>query len=133
MALPTSPAEGSGAGRLLSWWRNPQMRGVFFQLLTLVIVVWVGWAVADNTIQNLNRLNITSGYGFLEDTAGFSINFSLVDYSEESSYARALLVGFLNTVLCALLGIAIATILGFVIGIARLSNNWIIARLATVY
>lgn len=133
MALPTSSTEDSGAGRLLSWWRNPEIRGVFFQILTLLIVIWVGWTVADNTIQNLNRLNIASGYDFLEDTAGFSINFSLVDYSEESSYGRALLVGFLNTVLCAGLGIVLATILGFIVGIARLSNNWIIARLATVY
>ena len=130
-----SPVEKSSGrnGRLLSWWRSPVIRGVFFQILTLVIVLWVGWAVTSNTIQNLNRLNITSGYGFLDNTAGFSISFSLVDYSEESSYARALLVGFLNTVLCAILGIILATILGFIIGIARLSHNWIIARLATVY
>ena len=135
MASPIPSVEGSVSvvERLLSWWRNPAIRGVFFQLLTLVIVVWIGWAVAENTIQNLNRLNITSGYDFLGDTAGFSINFSLVDYSEESSYARALLVGFLNTLLCAVLGIIIATVLGFIIGIARLSHNWIIARLATVY
>ena len=135
MISPTSSIEGSAgvAGRLLSWWRNPKIRGVFFQIITLAIVVWIGWVVADNTIQNLNRLNITSGYGFLGDTAGFSINFSLVDYSEESSYARSLLVGFLNTILCAVLGIVFATILGFIIGIARLSHNWIIARLATVY
>ena len=118
---------------MISWWHNPQARGIFFQLLTLVIVVWLGWIVTENTIANLQRLNIASGYDFLQDTAGFSINFSLIEYSEERSYARALLVGFLNTVLCALLGIFLATILGFVIGIARLSHNWVIARLATVY
>ena len=118
---------------MLSWWHNPRARGIFFQLITLIFVVWLGWTVTENTIANLQRLNIASGYGFLGNTAGFSINFSLVDYSEESSYARALLVGFLNTVLCAVLGIFLATVIGFIVGIARLSHNWIIARLATVY
>ena len=118
---------------MLSWWHNPKARGIFFQLITLMFVVWLGWTVTENTIANLQRLNIASGYSFLGNTAGFSINFSLVDYSEERSYGRALLVGFLNTVLCAVLGILFATVIGFVVGIARLSHNWIIARLATVY
>ena len=118
---------------MLSWWHNPKARGIFFQLITLIFVVWLGWTVTENTIANLQRLNIASGYSFLGNTAGFSINFSLVEYSEERSYGRALLVGFLNTVLCAVLGILFATVVGFVVGIARLSNNWIIARLATVY
>ena len=118
---------------MLAWWHNPQARGIFFQLITLIFVIWLGWTVTENTIANLQRLNIASGYSFLGNTAGFSINFSLVDYSEERSYARALLVGFLNTVLCAVLGIIFATVIGFIVGIARLSHNWIIARLATVY
>lgn len=118
---------------MMGWWQNPQTRGIFFQVITLLFVVWLGWSIAENTIANLQRLNIASGYGFLGNTAGFSINFSLVEYSEEDSYGRALLVGFLNTVLCAVLGIVFATVIGFVVGIARLSNNWLIARLATVY
>ncbi|MDH3597185.1 MAG: amino acid ABC transporter permease, partial [Rhodospirillales bacterium] len=87
----------------------------------------------SNTMANLERQGIASGFGFLETTAGFSISQTLVEYSEESSYGRAFLVGLLNTMLVSIIGIFFATILGFIIGVARLSRNWLISNLAAVY
>ncbi|PCJ71404.1 MAG: amino acid ABC transporter permease [Rhodobiaceae bacterium] len=112
---------------------NPKVRAFVFQLAVLTLVGVAGWALIDNTVTNLQRLNIASGFGFLDNTAGFGIVQTLVAYSEQSSYGRALLVGFLNTLLVAAIGIVIATVLGFTLGIARLSSNWLVAKLATVY
>ena len=76
---------------------------------------------------------IASGFGFLSHRAGFGILQSLIDYSESSSYGRTFFVGLLNTVLVSVLGIILATLLGFAVGVARLSNNWLLSRLAAVY
>lgn len=112
---------------------DPKARGLFYQGLLIAILVAVGYFIVTNTIANLERQNISSGWGFLENTAGFGIIQALVPYAETSSYGRAIYVGFLNTLLVAAIGIFIATILGFVMGIARLSNNWVINRIAYWY
>ena len=112
---------------------NPKVRSFVIQLAVLTLVGSVFWMLVDNTITNLQRQNIATGFGFLENTAGFGIVQTLVDYSEQSSYGRALLVGFLNTLLVAVIGIVIATVLGFTLGVARLSSNWLISKIATVY
>lgn len=112
---------------------HPQVRGVAFQVLVaLAILVLVVWMV-DNTIDNLERANIASGFGFLANRAGFDISQTLVAYSSASTYGRALVVGLLNTLLVAALGVVFASILGFLTGIARLSRNWLISRIALVY
>lgn len=112
---------------------DPKVRSLFYQVVVVVAVIGIGWEIISNTAANLERQNIASGFGFLQNTAGFSIIQAMIDYSETSSYGRALVVGFLNTVLVAFTGIVLATILGFIIGVARLSNNWIISRLAYLY
>ncbi len=114
-------------------WNDPRARALFFQALVLGTVVVLGMFLVRNTIGNLERQGIASGFGFLETTAGFSISMSLIEYSEESSYGRVFLVGFLNTILVSVISIFFATILGFLMGVARLSSNWMIAKLATVY
>ncbi len=114
-------------------WNNPKLRAIAIQLAVLFVVGSFVWMVIDNTITNLQRQNIASGFGFLENSAGFGIALTLVEYSEQSSYGRALLVGFLNTLLVAVIGIVLATVLGFSLGIARLSSNWLVAKIATVY
>lgn len=114
-------------------WTNPKVRAIAFQGLALLAVVLLGWSVIDNTVTNLQRQNIASGFGFLENPAGFSIGLTLIEYSEQSSYGRALLVGLLNTLLVAVIGIVLATIMGFALGVGRLSSNWLISRLSTVY
>lgn len=112
---------------------DPRIRSVFYQLVVVLIVVALGWEIISNTLANLERQSIASGFGFLQDTAGFGIIQTLIHYTETSDYGRALLVGLLNTVLVAFIGVALATIIGFVVGVARLSSNWIISRLAYLY
>jgi general L-amino acid transport system permease protein len=112
---------------------DARVRGIIFQaLLVLALVLFLAW-VASNTITNLQRAHVASGFGFLSARAGFDISQTLVAYTAEMSYGRAFLVGLLNTVLIAILGMVLASILGFMLGIARLSKNWLIARIATVY
>jgi general L-amino acid transport system permease protein len=117
----------------VAFYNNPRIRGVIYQLVLLAAVLWFAVEFALNAKANLDALKITSGFGFLETTAGFGVNQSLIPYSESDSYGRVFLVGLLNTLLVAGIGIVLATILGFVIGIARLSPNWLLARLAGGY
>src|SRR3984885_14380991 len=104
------------------------------QAALLIIVVGLAVAAAHNAAQNLARANIAHGFGFWNNTAGFDISQTLIDYSSSTStFGRAFWVGLLNTLLVAAIGIVLATILGFTIGIARLSRNWLLARLAGGY
>ena len=114
-------------------WRNPRVRAVAYQILTLLGVVAFAAYIINNTMDNLDRQGIASGFGFLDKPAGFGIPQSLIAYNELSPNWRVFWVGLLNTILVAGIGIALATVLGFVIGLARLSSNWLVARLATVY
>ncbi len=114
-------------------WRDPRVRAAVFQALVLAAVAGLAVYVVHNTLVNMEHRGIASGFGFLSTEAGFGIIQSLIDYSEKSSYGRAFLVGLLNTLLVSGLGIVLATLLGFAIGVARLSSNWLIARLAAVY
>lgn len=112
---------------------DPQARGIFYQVVTVALVALFVWIVTQNTIHNLQRANIASGFGFLQGRAGFDIGQRPIDYTSDSTYGRALLVGLLNTLQVAIAGIITATIIGFIVGIARLSHNWLIARLAQTY
>lgn len=112
---------------------NPTIRGWVFQILFVLVLGWLVWDIIDNTSRNLQKANIAAGYGFIERTAGFGIVQKLVSYTEASSYGRALYVGLLNTLLVAGLGIILATLIGFVVGVARLSSNWLVSRVATTY
>ncbi|MCO5733943.1 amino acid ABC transporter permease [Rhizobium sp. SSA_523] len=112
---------------------DPKVRGIFYQVLTVALVALFVWTITQNTINNLAKANIASGFGFLEGRAGFDIAQTLIPYSSDSTYGRALIVGLLNTLQVAIFGIITASIIGFIVGIARLSRNWLIARLAQVY
>jgi general L-amino acid transport system permease protein len=112
---------------------RPKVRAVFYQLVLLAALLWLGFEFALNAKANLDAQKITSGFGFLDNTAGFGINQSLIAYDESDTYARVFFVGLLNTLLVAAIGIVLATILGFVVGLARLSRNWLVARLAGGY
>ena len=112
---------------------DPKVRARLFQIITVIAVVSLGWFMFDNTQTNLQHRGITSGFGFLERSAGFGIAQHLIDYSEADSYARVFVIGLLNTLLVSVIGIILATLLGFIIGVARLSPNWMISKLATVY
>ena len=112
---------------------NPKVRGIAYQVVLCAAIALLAWAAVDNAADNLARAKIASGFGFWDNTAGFDISQSLIEYSTTSTYGRAFWVGLLNTLLIAGIGIVFATILGFVIGIARLSKNWLVARLAGGY
>ncbi|MBL71028.1 MAG: amino acid ABC transporter permease [Rhodobiaceae bacterium] len=108
-------------------------RDVLLQALVLgALVLAMVWLVA-NVQSNLERQNINSGFSFLSERAGFGINQTLIEYSEDSSFARVLTVGLLNTLVVSVLGIGLATVLGFVLGVARLSRNWLVNKTAMIY
>lgn len=109
------------------------MRALAIQVLAVVLVAWVGAVLLSNTLDNMERRNIQTGFGFLNQPAGFGILFSLIPYDESHSYGRTFVVGLLNTILVSGLGVISATVLGFAGGIARLSRNWLVARLAGLY
>ncbi|MGX1098916.1 amino acid ABC transporter permease [Amorphus sp. MBR-141] len=112
---------------------DPKVRGTVYQAVVLVVVLFLVYEAASNVLANLQRQHIASGFGFLSQTAGFEISQTLIPYSATSSYGRAFLVGLLNTLLVAVIGIVMATIFGFVAGIMRLSKNWLIRQIATAY
>jgi general L-amino acid transport system permease protein len=114
-------------------YNRPKVRSFFYQLVLLAVALGLGYAFVINAKANLDAQNITSGFGFLDQTAGFGVNQSLIPYDESDTSARVFLVGLLNTLLVSGLGIVLATVLGFAIGIARLSPNWLVARLAGGY
>lgn len=115
------------------FWNDPQVRAIAFQVIALVVTVAFGLYIFHNTQLNLRRLGIASGFDFLSSPSGFDIIQTLIPYSPTSSYSRVFWVALLNTLLVSALGIVLATVLGFVVGIARLSKNWLIAKLALIY
>ncbi len=112
---------------------NPKARGIAYQLLLCALILFLAWSAIQNAAENLARAKIATGFGFWDNTAGFDISQSLIEYSTTSSYGRAFWVGLINTLLVAALGVVFATLLGFLIGIARLSRNWLVARMAGFY
>lgn len=128
--IQTGPSSASGATSIIY---DPKARSIFYQVVTVVLLGLFIWIIASNTIHNLQRANISTGFGFLNGRAGFDIGQSLIAYNNDNTFARALLVGFLNTLQVAVLGIITASIIGFIVGIARLSRNWLISKLAQAY
>ncbi|OHV89499.1 amino acid ABC transporter permease [Mesorhizobium sp. ORS 3428] len=116
-----------------SFINDPKIRSLFFQALVVVLLVGSIYWIVNNVIDNLQRLHIASGFQFLRGRAGFDISDTPIAYTSDSTYFRALVVGLLNTVIVAVAGIITATIIGFVIGIGRLSHNWLIRKICTVY
>lgn len=112
---------------------DTRYRSLTIQIIALIAVLtFFGWIV-NNTVQNLAALGKTFDFGFLEQRAGYDINQHLIPYTNDSTHARAAMVGILNTLLVAFLGCVTATVLGIVMGVLRLSPNWLIARLASIY
>ncbi|TAK50211.1 MAG: ABC transporter permease subunit [Xanthobacteraceae bacterium] len=114
------------AGRAGGW-------GILAQLLLLLVVVWLGYEITSNAQANLKAQRIAAGLGFLNNTAGFGVSQSLIAYDESDTYLRVFAVGLLNTLLVSFIGCVLATIIGFMVGLGRLSPNWLVARLAGGY
>ena len=114
-------------------WNDPRVRSVFFQIVAVLAVAWFGYTLFQNTITNMESRGIRTGFDFLDRTAGFGIIMSLIEYDESMTYGRTFVVGLANTLLVSGLGILFATVMGFIVGIARLSTNWLVAKVALAY
>jgi len=130
--LTSQPSQPTAAAAV-AWWRNPAVRGLLAQLFVLGVVVGVGYYLVSNLLVNLEERRIRTGFGFLDQQAGFAIGESIISFAPTDSYARAFLAGLLNTIRVSLIGIVLATILGVIMGIARLSTNWLVAKIASAY
>jgi general L-amino acid transport system permease protein len=117
----------------VAFWYDPRKRSIFYQLGVMAMVGLLGYYLVSNTLANLERQAIATGFGFLEKEASFEIGESVIPYSAANNYLRALLVGVLNTLLVSFIGVVLTVILGTIIGILRLSTNWLVSRLAAVY
>jgi general L-amino acid transport system permease protein len=116
-----------------TFYNNPKFRSALYQLAVLAAIIWFGVEFAINARTNLEAQSVRFGLRFLDDPAGFGVSQALIPYSEQDTYLRVFFVGLLNTLLVSVLGIVFATVLGFAIGLARLSPNWLLARLAGGY
>lgn len=121
------------SGSLARLWNDPTVRSRFFQIVTALVVIYFFWTIFENTVANMQRRGISTGLGFLDQPAGFGIVMSLIPFNETMSYGRTFWVGLLNTLLVSGLGILLATIVGFIVGIGRLSKNWLISTLSAVF
>jgi general L-amino acid transport system permease protein len=116
-----------------SWLNDHRARGLIYQALLLGFIGTLAWGAIYNAAINMRARGIPTGFGFWDDIAGFDINLHLINYSNLSTYGQAFWVGLLNTLLIAVICIPLATLLGFVIGVARLSPNWLLSRFASIY
>jgi general L-amino acid transport system permease protein len=107
--------------------------GFALQILFVAALAWIGYEIVGNARDHLASQHIASGFGFLSNTAGFGVSQSLIPYSESDTYTRVFLVGLLNTLLVSVIGIFFATIIGFLVGLGRLSPNWLLAKIAGGY
>src|SRR6266478_8314397 len=107
--------------------------GFALQILFVAALVWIGYEIVANARANLQAQRITSGFGFLANTAGFDVSQSLIPYSGSDTYTRVFVVGLLNTLLVSVIGIFFATVIGFLIGLGRLSPNWLLSRISGGY
>ncbi|MFT4729714.1 MAG: general L-amino acid transport system permease protein [Granulosicoccus sp.] len=117
-----------------SFWRDPDKRAIIYQVVVVAVIAWFTYSIINNTATNMEQRGLASGFGFLETSAGFGIiSTPFVPYTEESNYFTVFLVGLVNTIIVAAIGCLLALALGFVVGIARLSSNWLVQKIATFY
>ena len=117
----------------VSFWYDPGKRSLIYQLVTLCMVGFLSYYLISNTLANLERQSIATGFGFMQREAAFEIGEKLISYSAADTYGRALVVGALNTLLVAFIGIILTVFLGTLVGVARLSSNWLVSRIAAIY
>ncbi|HYC65825.1 MAG TPA: ABC transporter permease subunit, partial [Reyranellaceae bacterium] len=126
-------AIGSTPRTRVAPWNDPVIRGWVFQIVVVALVGTLAIYLVTNTMENLQRQKIASGFDYLGREAGFEIGDSMIEYSAADTYARAIWVGILNTLRVAVIGIVLATFLGTAIGIGKLSRNWLLAKICEWY
>jgi general L-amino acid transport system permease protein len=128
------PTEGPRLPARVAFYNDPKVRSIAYQVALATVIALLVYGAVTNAIEHLQRAHIASGFGFWNQHAGFDISQTLIFYSANvSTYGRAFWVGLLNTLLVAGIGIIFATVLGFVVGISRLSTNWLVAKAAAGY
>jgi general L-amino acid transport system permease protein len=116
-----------------AWWRDERKRGIVAQVVTTAVVVIFFWFLISNMLENQRRLGVPLSLDFLNGTAGFQVSFSLLPITLDSSILTVIETGVINTLVASAIAIVLATLIGFLVGVMRLSSNWLIARIATVY
>ncbi|MGF1694276.1 amino acid ABC transporter permease [Vibrio lamellibrachiae] len=130
---PNQSTAPTPTGKSASLLYNPTFRSVVFQIIAVLALFFFFYSIVNNALTNLDARGIATGFGFLDQEAGFGIGLTLIEYDETYSYGRTFFIGLLNTALVSFMGIILATVIGFSMGIARLSSNWLVSRLAAVY
>ena len=115
------------------FWLDPGKRAIGYQVLTFLMVGLLAWYLVGNTVTNLENQSIATGFGFLQSEAAFEIGESVIEYSAADSYGKALLVGALNTLKVSFIGIVLCLIIGLFVGVARLSTNWLVRKMAMIH
>ncbi|MCJ8339445.1 MAG: ABC transporter permease subunit [Pseudomonadales bacterium] len=116
------------------FFQDQRVRSIFYQLLTLSIVCWLGWYLISNTTENLAARGMSTGFGFLSSTAGFDADFKLIEYIPgKGSYGDIFIIGALNTLFISFFAIVVSTLFGFLLGVLRLSNNWLVSKVTLAY
>jgi general L-amino acid transport system permease protein len=115
------------------FWLDPKKRAIMYQIAILGMVALIAYYLVSNTIINLQKQSIATGFSFLNRESSFEIGESLISYSAASSYGRALLVGALNTLKVAFIGVVLTIVIGTIVGVARMSSNWLVSKLAAIY
>ncbi len=135
MNMQTNPKkiQEDNVSKAVPFYNDPKKRSILFQIGTLLIVGLLTFYLISNTITNLEKQSIATGIGFLQKEAAFEIGESAIAYSAADTYGRALVVGFLNTLIVSFVGIIISILLGTVLGVARLSSNWLVSKFAGGY
>lgn len=116
-----------------SFFNHPENRAIIYQIIALLAIFIFTYFIINNMLTNIEKRGITTGFDFLGSQAGFGILQTLIPYQESDTYGRVFIVGLLNTVLVSVIGIFFATIIGLLVGVGRLSSNWMIAKLSMVY
>jgi general L-amino acid transport system permease protein len=135
VAVQNNPTNvlGRALPEKIPFWLDPKKRAIMFQFGVFCMVGLLAYYLISNTLTNLERQSIATGWGFFNKESAFEIGESLISYSAASSYGRALIVGALNTLKVSFIGIVITVILGTILGVARLSSNWLVSRLSSIY
>ncbi len=116
------------------FFHDERVRSVFYQFLIAAAVGWFAWYLISNTAQNLESRGMNTGFGFLKDAAGFDSSFRLIPNElGVGTYGRIFIIGVLNTLYISILAIILSTMLGFFIGVLRLSSNWLVSKVALAY
>jgi general L-amino acid transport system permease protein len=133
--VPDSAARthGQQLTETIPFWLDPKKRSILYQIGVVCMVALLAYYLVSNTLANLERQNISSGFGFLQKESAFEIGESLIPYSAASTYGHALVVGALNTLKVAFIGIITTIILGTIVGVARLSTNWLVSKMAAIF